>query len=235
MKLSTTILLATCLKSNAFAPSTFSSPKSTQLALQHNNHDNDSNVSMKSALASAMLGLVVSSASVFGGPAAFAADSAQYDGFAEYAKENKMEQSDVGCFVQKCGDQTKALFSNPRGIKGVTCLGRCKGEQACATRCFAEFGSEDLNNWLSCTIEENECVKVPKNVDNSAENVGYKTAIRKFDPKSLIGTWYKSKFPACTHYRLPAWTLTVLARSRRIKSKLRQVRLSNQHIHSVGV
>jgi len=116
----------------------------------------------------------------------------QYDGFAEYAKENQMEKSDVGCFVNKCGDETKMLFSNPRGIKGVSCLGRCKGEQSCATRCFAEFGSEDLNNWLSCTIEENECVKVPKNVDNSAENQGYSDAIKSFDPKILLGTWYKT-------------------------------------------
>lgn len=116
----------------------------------------------------------------------------KYDGFAEYAKENKMEQSDVGCFINKCGDQTKNLFSNPRGIKGVSCLGRCKGEQSCATRCFAEFGSEDLDNWLSCTIEDYECVKVPKNVDNSAENVGYDTAIKKFDPSSLVGKWYKT-------------------------------------------
>ena len=50
-------------------------------------------------------------------------------------------------------------------------LGRCKGEQSCATRCFAEFGSEDLNNWLSCTIEENECVKVPKDVDNVSTTI----------------------------------------------------------------
>ncbi|KAI2491228.1 VDE lipocalin domain-containing protein [Fragilaria crotonensis] len=129
-------------------------------------------------------------------PVAFADTPAQatanYDGFAEYAKENKMEQSDVGCFINKCGEQTKNLFSNPRGIKGVSCLGRCKGEQSCATRCFAEYGSEDLNNWLSCTIEENECVKVPKNIDNSAENVGYDNTVKNFDPKSLIGKWYKT-------------------------------------------
>jgi hypothetical protein len=117
-----------------------------------------------------------------------------YDGFAEYAKENKMEKSDVGCFINKCGDQTKQLFSNPRGIKGVSCLGRCKGEQSCATRCFAEFGSADLDSWLSCTIEENECVKVPKNIDNSAENLGYKTTavLPKFDPATLVGKWYKT-------------------------------------------
>jgi len=117
---------------------------------------------------------------------------AKYDGFADYAKENQMEKSDVACFANKCGDQTKALFSNPRGIKGVSCLGRCKGEQSCATRCFAEYGSTDLNNWLSCTIEDNECVKVPKNIDNSAENLGYTNTVKKFDPSSLIGSWYKT-------------------------------------------
>lgn len=118
-----------------------------------------------------------------------------YDGFASYAKENKMEQSDVKCFIQKCGVQTKALFANPRGIKGVACLGRCKGEQSCATRCFAEYGSAELNQWLSCTIEENECVKVPKSVlDNSEENKGFASSIsaKSFDPSSLIGTWYKT-------------------------------------------
>jgi len=71
-------------------------------------------------------------------------------------------------------------------------LGRCKGEQSCATRCFAEYGSEDLNQWLSCTIEENDCVKVPRNVDNTAENRGYASAVTTFDPRTLVGTWYKT-------------------------------------------
>lgn len=152
--------------------------------------DEDDKVSFSQQLATMALGIAITATTLLGGAAH--ADSPKYDGFADYARENQMQQSDVGCFVNKCGDQTKALFSNPRGIKGITCLGRCKGEQSCATRCFAEFGSEDLNNWLSCTIEENECVKVPKNADNSAENVGYSTAVRNFDPKSLIGTWYKT-------------------------------------------
>lgn len=151
---------------------------------------------LKHLMGSVLVGTTLSVSSMFGGMAALAADSTtdttKYDGFATYAKENKMEQSDVSCFVNKCGDQTKALFSNPRGIKGVTCLGRCKGEQTCAMRCFADYGSQDLNNWLSCTIEENECVKVPKNIDNSAENVGYSTAIKNFDPRSMVGTWYKT-------------------------------------------
>ena len=139
------------------------------------------------------LALAIASWSAFGVMPVAAVADGTYDGFADYAKENQMEQSDVGCFIQQCGDQTKALFGNPRGIKGVSCLGRCKGEQSCATRCFAEFGSEALNDWLSCTIEENECVKVPKtNIDNSAENTGYTTVVKNFDPSSLVGTWYKT-------------------------------------------
>lgn len=148
----------------------------------------------KTKLTSILLGGLVVSTGLFGLPGYSHAggEITKYDGFAEYAKDNQMEKSDVGCFISKCGDQTKDLFSNPRGIKGVSCLGRCKGEQSCATRCFAEFGSESLNNWLSCTIEENECVKVPKDIDNSAEEVGYSTVVKNFDPKSLVGTWYKT-------------------------------------------
>ena len=108
------------------------------------NHDNNVIEKGLHALTAFGLGLALASTTFFGSTSAFA-DTANYDGFAEYAKDNQMEQSDVGCFVNKCGDQTKDLFSNPRGIKGVSCLGRCKGEQACATRCFAQFGSETDN------------------------------------------------------------------------------------------
>ena len=154
---------------------------------------NNKKKNWKTKFASLALGGLFVTSGILGLPNfSFAETATKYDGFAEYAKENQMEQSDVGCFVSKCGDQTKALFSNPRGIKGVSCLGRCKGEQSCATRCFAEFGSESLNDWLSCTIEENECVKVPKDIDNSAEEIGYSTVVKNFDPKSLVGSWYKT-------------------------------------------
>jgi hypothetical protein len=194
MRLSSTVILALQAASlvEAFtahrpriSPSV-GSRQTTQLKLGKN----DDNNTVQSTFAAIALGVMLSTSSVFGGNLAYADE--KYDGFADYAKDNQMEKSDVGCFMDKCGDQTKALFSNPRGIKGVTCLGRCKGEQSCATRCFAEFGSEDLNNWLSCTIEDNECVKVPKNIDNSAENVGYTNVLRKFDPKLLVGQWYKT-------------------------------------------
>mmetsp|Transcript_19340 Transcript_19340/g.56203 ORF Transcript_19340/g.56203 Transcript_19340/m.56203 type:complete len:396 (+) Transcript_19340:114-1301(+) len=164
--------------------------RSLQLRLSPND-DEGSRKTLQSTMAAATLGLMISTSGLFGSGIATAADGS-YDGFAEYAKENQMEKSDVGCFINKCGEQTKNLFSNPRGIKGITCLGRCKGEQTCAVRCFAEYGSEDLNNWLSCTIEENECVKVPKNIDTSKENVGYTATVKKFDPSKLVGTWYKT-------------------------------------------
>jgi len=154
-------LHVTCFTSfpppNAFAKNTVT----TKLQMRKNEQHEDT---FKRSLAAISASLVISSSLLFGNAYAAtpASEAAKYDGFGDYAKENQMEKSDVGCFFNKCGDQTKALFSNPRGIKGATCLGRCKGEQSCATRCFAEFGSEDLNNWLSCTIEDNECVKVPK-------------------------------------------------------------------------
>eukprot|EP01082_Thalassiosira_pseudonana_P012955 g12679.t1 g12679 contig6:2402781-2404185(-) len=209
-----TIALVSCsqLNNNVSAFSTRSSSltqrhktctittSSSSLYVNPNNDDDNSNRSQHKPnpfLSAALTAAVTTSLFLSSLPsAAFASTPAsttqKYDGFAEYAKENKMEQSDVGCFINKCGDQTKQLFSNPRGIKGVSCLGRCKGEQSCATRCFAEFGSEDLDNWLSCTIEDYECVKVPKNIDNSAENVGYDTTVKKFDPSTLVGKWYKT-------------------------------------------
>lgn len=180
--------------SSAFAPSVKNVHPKSQLFAKFRD---DSECTILERAAKSALTLSLSLTIMLGASTAAFADTTasavqNYDGFADYAKENQMEKSDVGCFINKCGDQTKGLFKNPRGIKGVSCLGRCKGEQACATRCFAEFGSEDLNSWLSCTIEENECVKVPKNIDNTAENKGYTNVVKTFDPRSLVGSWYKT-------------------------------------------
>ena len=195
----TSLIVTAGLAAMAAVSSAFNMNSSPPPKVRHSssNHEVGIDQPTQNPFASAALLATALSASLFLAPLPSVAETAaaasqKYDGFAEYAKENKMEQSDVSCFVTKCADQTKALFSNPRGIKGVSCLGRCKGEQSCATRCFAEFGSADLDNWLSCTIEENECVKVPKNVDNSAENVGYGSSLKKFDPSTLIGKWYKT-------------------------------------------
>ena len=181
----------------AFAPHTVNTVSPSQTRLFGTSNDNKTENSFLENAAKGAAVFSLSLALLIGSSTSAIADTAatttqQYDGFAEYAKENQMEKSDVGCFMNKCGDQTKNLFSNPRGIKGITCLGRCKGEQACAVRCFSEYGSDDLNDWLNCSIEVNECVKVPKNIDNSAENKGYTNVVKSFDPKSMIGTWYKT-------------------------------------------
>jgi hypothetical protein len=115
-----------------------------------------------------------------------------YDGFADYAaKGKKMDDSDVGCFFSGCGDQTKACFTDGTCLKGVTCLGRCQGEQNCATRCFAQYGGEKLDNWLSCTLEEKKCVKVPENIESSLESDRLPVVAKGFNPSQLQGTWYK--------------------------------------------
>ena len=196
------VLASTSLLSSAFVPvmkptfaSTSKSPSTSSLGMSKISDDGEKNGNnsllqdgLKAcAVLSLSMGLLLGSSV----NTAFA-DTESYDGFADYAKDNQMEKSDVSCFMNKCGDQTKNLFSNPRGIKGVSCLGRCKGEQECSVRCFAEFGSADLNNWLSCTIEENECVKIPKNIDNSAENLGYSSVVKSVDPKTFVGSWYKT-------------------------------------------
>ena len=95
-----------------------------------------------------------------------AADSSE--GFEQFAAEGGVMKADPSCFFDQCGDQSKACFTNPACLKGITCLGNCRGEQLCATQCFARFGSEKLNAWLGCTLEDKECVTTGVKQDNTA-------------------------------------------------------------------
>ncbi len=65
----------------------------------------------------------------------------------------------------------------------------------CSTGCFAKYGSINLDNIISCSVEKNDCVRVP-----GKESVGWKMdsmedlpakPIANFDLKSLDGKWYK--------------------------------------------
>ena len=56
---------------------------------------------------------------------------------------------------------------------------------------FARFGSERLNDWLSCTLEEKECVTTGVKQDTSAFYSAPPPAIREFKPSDLEGKWYK--------------------------------------------
>jgi hypothetical protein len=104
-------------------PSSFSKDS----ALYHDMTQTMKGITLALVLAFSPLSGINLDAGSWGPPLARAEDapttittSKTYDGFADYAKDNQMQQSDVSCFVKMCGEQTKALFSNPRGIKGVS-------------------------------------------------------------------------------------------------------------------
>ena len=52
-------------------------------------------------------------------------------GFEEFAAKGGTMEAKPQCFFDECGDQSKACFGNPSCLKGVTCLGNCRGEQEC--------------------------------------------------------------------------------------------------------
>ena len=142
----------------------------------------------RSAL-SALLGLSLAVSPGLVGPALAATDSTA--GFEEFAADGGTMKADPNCFFKECGDQTKACFSNPACLKGITCLGNCRGEQLCATQCFARFGSEKLNSWLGCTLEEKSCVTTGVAQDNRAYYDNPPPAMKDFTPADLEGEWYK--------------------------------------------
>lgn len=121
------------------------------------------------------------------------AEDAPSAGFEEFAAKGGVMKTDPQCFFDQCGDQSKACFTNPSCLKGITCLGNCRGEQLCATQCFARFGSEKLNDWLSCTLEEKECVTTGVKQDTSAfyKDPPQTKAMEKFTPADLEGKWFK--------------------------------------------
>jgi hypothetical protein len=114
-------------------------------------------------------------------------------GFEEFAAQGGVMKTDPNCFFDQCGAQSKACFTNPSCLKGITCLGNCRGEQLCATQCFARFGSERLNNWLSCTLEDKKCVVtgVEQDTSNFYKNPPRTKAMAEFTPKDLEGKWFK--------------------------------------------
>lgn len=122
-------------------------------------------------------------------PALAADDSTA--GFEQFAAAGGKMKADPQCFFDQCGQQTQACFTNPSCLKGITCLGNCRGEQLCATQCFARFGSDKLNDWLGCTLEEKECVTTGVKQDTSAFYDDPPPALASFSPADLEGKWWK--------------------------------------------
>ena len=121
--------------------------------------------------------------------AAFAEDTTA--GFEEFAAAGGKMKADPNCFFTSCKEPTQACFTNPACLKGITCLGNCRGEQLCATQCFARFGSEKLNDWLSCTLEEKECVSTGVKQDTSTFYSSPPPVVSSFKPSDLEGKWIK--------------------------------------------
>lgn len=116
---------------------------------------------------------------------------AQTSGFEEFAAKGGVMKTDPSCFFDQCGPQSKACFTNPSCLKGITCLGNCRGEQLCATQCFARFGSDKLNSWLSCTLEEKKCVTTGVEQDTSSFYLNPPRALSTFKSADLEGKWFK--------------------------------------------
>jgi len=147
----------------------------------------------QSAATSAMGNLLASSmilAPVFGVSAADL-DQAGAAGFEEFAAAGGKMKADPSCFFDQCSAQTQACFTNPACLKGITCLGNCRGEQLCATQCFARFGSDKLNAWLGCTLEDKECVSTGVKQDTSSFYNTAPPTMPSFKPADLEGKWYK--------------------------------------------
>lgn len=155
---------------------------------------NGKDMDWKRDIANIVVGGTLLFATAFGGFApALADDIGASAGFEEFAAQGGVMKTDPKCFFDQCGDQSTACFTNPSCLKGITCLGNCRGEQLCATQCFARFGSEKLNSWLSCTLEDKECVTTGVKQDTSTfyKDPPQTKSMEKFTPADLEGKWFK--------------------------------------------
>jgi hypothetical protein len=104
---------------------------------------------------------------------------------------------DTQCIKNSCALQSAAAIGNPDSLKGMACIGKCMGDNACVTGCFAKFGNgnEEVSELLKCTVEDNECIKInvlPKGPDPAdAVTPPRGTLVKNFNPDSMQGTWYK--------------------------------------------
>ena len=87
---------------------------------------------VKQPAATSAMGILLATsmilAPVFGVSAADL-DQAGAAGFEEFAAAGGKMKADPSCFFDQCSAQTQACFTNPACLKGITCLGNCRGEQ----------------------------------------------------------------------------------------------------------
>jgi VDE lipocalin domain len=101
---------------------------------------------------------------------------------------------DQQCLLTKCNLQAKACLQDDASCrKGLTCTAKCLGDNSCITGCMARYGNEHLDQFLKCTIEDNECIKVailPGGFD-ATPPAPPAPVLTAFDPKSMTGSWFK--------------------------------------------
>ena len=100
------------------------------------------------------------------------------------------------CFADdsQCGLAFKQCKDNKDCLKGLACLAKCGGDPTCSTGCFAAFGDDSITGFMSCILEDKECLTFPKDpklsgwVDDGADAP---KKMANFDMKSLAGDWTK--------------------------------------------
>lgn len=101
---------------------------------------------------------------------------------------------DQKCLLSKCNLQAKACLQDDASCrKGLTCTAKCLGDNACITGCMARYGNEHLDDFLKCTIEDHECIKVailPGGFD-PVPPAPPAPILTSFDSKSMTGSWFK--------------------------------------------
>jgi VDE lipocalin domain len=101
---------------------------------------------------------------------------------------------DQQCLLTKCNLQAKACLQDDASCrKGLTCTAKCLGDNSCITGCMARYGNEHLDQFLKCTIEDHECIKVailPGGFD-ATPPAPPAPVLTAFDLKSMTGSWFK--------------------------------------------
>ncbi|EOD12371.1 violaxanthin de-epoxidase [Emiliania huxleyi CCMP1516] len=106
----------------------------------------------------------------------------------------KSELIDPQCFAKSCKLQTKACAENGDCMKGLTCAAKCMGDTQCTVGCFAKFGNPVLDDVLSCTIEDQSCLKiaiVAPGADGPLDAPLPPKPLVAVTPQQMAGKWYK--------------------------------------------
>ena len=94
--------------------------------------------------------------------------------------------------MTKCSEETIGLGRNVESIKGLKCLGTCKGEQTCSSRCFDKYGNPGLDGFLNCVLEREKCMPMPPSVTSGDISDSSTFAVSPgFRNGMLEGRWFK--------------------------------------------